>query len=429
MSNVLTLQNIGKSYKQYPSKFSRLIEWVMPFLGARHKKKWVIRNITFDVKQGETIGIIGVNGAGKSTLLKMITGTTQPSEGEVVCVGRIAALLELGMGFHPDFTGRQNVFMSGQLLGLNNETISELMTEILSFADIGEYVDMPCRVYSSGMQVRLAFSIATAVRPDILIVDEALSVGDVAFQAKCFRRINDFKEQGTTILFVTHALDDIVKHCHRAILLDSGSIAMSGEPREVVNEFRDRLFGKSKKKTIGELCVSSDSGNGELSRTDIFHNQPLYQKIEHRWGVRTAEITDYMIKSNGETYPVSVAGGDTVEIKFRCVFYQNIKSPIFGILLKTPDGINLYGASSRELMEDQIGLIMAGAAVDFTFKLKLNFNTGPILLSVGLTHCDEYGNDEPLDRRYDAILINVDNEKRFIGLVDAETECVIEVIE
>lgn len=429
MSNVLTLQNIGKSYKQYPSKFSRLIEWVMPFLGARHKKKWVIRNITFDVKQGETIGIIGVNGAGKSTLLKMITGTTQPSEGEVVCVGRIAALLELGMGFHPDFTGRQNVFMSGQLLGLNNETISELMTEILSFADIGEYVDMPCRVYSSGMQVRLAFSIATAVRPDILIVDEALSVGDVAFQAKCFRRINDFKEQGTTILFVTHALDDIVKHCHRAILLDSGSIAMSGEPREVVNEFRDRLFGKSKKKTIGDLSVSSDSGNGELSRTDVFHTQPLYQKIEHRWGVRTAEITDYMIKNNGESYPVSVAGGDTVEIKFRCVFYQNIKSPIFGILLKTPDGINLYGASSRELMDDQIGLIMAGAAVDFTFKLKLNFNTGPILLSVGLTHCDEYGNDEPLDRRYDAILINVDNEKRFIGLVDAETECVIEVIE
>lgn len=429
MSNVLTLQNIGKSYKQYPSKFSRLIEWVMPFLGARHKKKWVIRNITFNVKQGETIGIIGVNGAGKSTLLKMITGTTQPSEGEVVCVGRIAALLELGMGFHPDFTGRQNVFMSGQLLGLNNETISELMTEILSFADIGEYVDMPCRVYSSGMQVRLAFSIATAVRPDILIVDEALSVGDVAFQAKCFRRINNFKEQGTTILFVTHALDDIVKHCHRAILLDSGSIAMSGEPREVVNEFRDRLFGKSKKKTIGALSVTSDSGDGELSRTDIFHTQPLYQKIEHRWGVRSAEITDYMIKSNGESYPVSVAGGDTVEIKFRCVFYQDINSPIFGILLKTPDGINLYGASSRELMESPIGLIVAGAAVDFTFKLKINFNTGPILLSVGLTHCDEYGNDEPLDRRYDAILINVDNEKRFIGLVDAETECVIEVIE
>ena len=194
MSEILTLRNLGKSYKQYPSKFSRLIEWVLPFCGIRHTKKWVIRDISFDIKKGETIGIIGVNGAGKSTLLKIITGTTQPSEGEVICNGRIAALLELGMGFHPDFTGRQNVYMAGQLLGLNTDTISELMGEILDFADIGEYVDMPTRVYSSGMQVRLAFSIATAVRPDILIVDEALSVGDVAFQAKCFRRINDFKE-------------------------------------------------------------------------------------------------------------------------------------------------------------------------------------------------------------------------------------------
>lgn len=164
MSNVLTIQNLGKSYKQYPSKFSRLIEWMLPFLGKRHSEKWVIRNVSFEIKQGETIGIIGVNGAGKSTLLKMITGTTQPSEGNVSRVGRIAALLELGMGFHPDFTGRQNVYMSGQLLGLNTETITQLMPEILNFADIGEYIDMPTRVYSSGMQVRLAFSIATAVR-------------------------------------------------------------------------------------------------------------------------------------------------------------------------------------------------------------------------------------------------------------------------
>ncbi|MBK0094564.1 ABC transporter ATP-binding protein [Erwinia sp. S63] len=427
MNNVLTLKNIGKSYKQYPSKFSRLVEWGMPFLGLRHKKKWVIRNINLEVKQGETVGIIGVNGAGKSTLLKMITGTTQPSEGEVICVGRIAALLELGMGFHPDFTGRQNVFMSGQLLGLSNETISELMEEILSFADIGDYVDMPCRVYSSGMQVRLAFSIATAVRPDILIVDEALSVGDVAFQAKCFRRISNYKEEGTTILFVTHALDDIVKHCHRAILLDSGSVAMSGEPREVVNEFRDRLFGKSKKKEIDLSKKNVDLDDDELSTIDIFHTKPLYQTIEHRWGTRAAEITDFTIKSNGSLYPTSLIGGEVVEIKFRCVFHQDIDSPIFGILLKTPDGINLYGASSRELMRDSIGLAKSGSAIDFTFKLKINFNTGPILISVGLTHCDEYGNDEPLDRRYDAVIINVDNEKRFIGLVDAETECVIEV--
>jgi len=429
MSDILTLRNLGKSYKQYPSKFSRLIEWVFPFLGIRHTKKWVIRNISFDIKKGETIGIVGVNGAGKSTLLKIITGTTQPSEGEVVCNGRIAALLELGMGFHPDFTGRQNVYMAGQLLGLNTDTISALMNEILSFADIGEYVDMPTRVYSSGMQVRLAFSIATAVRPDILIVDEALSVGDVAFQAKCFRRINDFKEHGTTILFVTHALDDIVKHCHRAILLDAGSIAMSGEPRAVVNEFRDRMFGKSKKiesSSSTNITTTADD-EWQLSRQDLFHTKPLYQKIEHRWGTRAAEITDFIIKSKDESYPSTLNGSEEIEIKFRCVFHEAIKSPIFGLLLKTPDGISLYGASSRELMPDSIGSVDAGSVVDFTFKLKMHFNTGPILLSIGLTHIDELGNDEPLDRRYDAIMINIDNKKKFIGLVDAETECVIEV--
>lgn len=429
MSNVLTIQNLGKSYKQYPSKFSRLIEWMLPFLGKRHSEKWVIRNVSFEIKQGETIGIIGVNGAGKSTLLKMITGTTQPSEGDVSRVGRIAALLELGMGFHPDFTGRQNVYMSGQLLGLNTEIITQLMPEILEFADIGEYIDMPTRVYSSGMQVRLAFSIATAVRPDILIVDEALSVGDVAFQAKCFRRINDYKQQGTTILFVTHALDDIVKHCHRAILLDRGGIAMAGEPRAVVNEFRDRLFGKSKQSAVKQAGLAGEEDVSELSRTDIFHTQPLYQKIEHRWGTRAAEITDYVIKNGEERYPVSLAGGDEIEVKFRCVFHQDIESPIFGILLKTPDGINLYGASSRELMPEPTGLVPAGSVADFTFKLKMHFNTGPILLSVGLTHLDELGNDEPLDRRYDAILLNIDNQKKFIGLVDAVTQCTIEVAE
>ncbi|WP_336698226.1 ABC transporter ATP-binding protein [Pantoea dispersa] len=429
MSKVLSLNNLGKSYKQYPSKFSRLIEWTLPFLGLRHSKKWVIRNISFDVTQGETIGIVGVNGAGKSTLLKMITGTTKPTEGEVSRAGTIAALLELGMGFHPDFTGRQNVYMSGQLLGLDTETITNLMPEILAFADIGEYVDMPTRVYSSGMQVRLAFSVATAVRPDILIVDEALSVGDVAFQAKCFRRINDFKEKGTTILFVTHALDDIVKHCHRAILLDKGSIAMAGEPRAVVNEFRDRMFGKSKKSvdSLSERLNKPD--DNELSCDDIFHTKPLYQTIEHRWGTRAAEITDYIIKSDDQNYPVTIFAGRELDIKFRCVFHNDIESPIFGLLLKTPDGVNLYGASSRELMHENLGLVKAGAVVDFTFKLKMNFNTGPVLLSVGLTHTDEAGSDEPLDRRYDSILLNVDNEKKFIGLVDAETQCYIEVNE
>ena len=180
----IRVTQLGKAYKQYSTRWSRLLEWALPFLGERHQKKWVLKDVSFTVEPGEAVGIIGVNGAGKSTLLKMITGTTQPTSGKIEITGRVAALLELGMGFHPEFTGRQNVYMSGQLLGLTVEEIAQLMPDIEAFAEIGDYIDQPVRVYSSGMQVRLAFSVATAIRPDILIVDEALSVGDKYFSQK-----------------------------------------------------------------------------------------------------------------------------------------------------------------------------------------------------------------------------------------------------
>jgi lipopolysaccharide transport system ATP-binding protein len=187
----ITVTNLGKAYKQYPNRWSRLAEWVLPGAKPRHSLKWVMQGVSFAVQPGEAVGIIGINGAGKSTLLKMITGTTQPTTGSVHITGRVAALLELGMGFHPDFTGRQNAFMAGQLLGYSVEEIAHLMPAIEAFAEIGEFIDQPVRVYSSGMQMRLAFSIATMVRPDILIVDEALSVGDAYFQHKSFDRISE----------------------------------------------------------------------------------------------------------------------------------------------------------------------------------------------------------------------------------------------
>jgi lipopolysaccharide transport system ATP-binding protein len=189
----ITVTNLGKAYKQYPSRWSRLAEWLLPGDKPRHNLHWVLQDINFTVNPGEAVGIVGINGAGKSTLLKMITGTTQPTTGSVQLTGRVAALLELGMGFHPDFTGRQNAFMAGQLLGFSVEEIARLMPNIEAFAEIGDYIDQPVRVYSSGMQMRLAFSVATATRPDILIVDEALSVGDAYFVHKSFGRIKQFR--------------------------------------------------------------------------------------------------------------------------------------------------------------------------------------------------------------------------------------------
>lgn len=238
----IQVTQLGKAYKQYPTRWSRLLEWVTPFLGQRHRLKWVLRDIDFHIAAGEAVALIGVNGAGKSTLLKLITGTAQPSTGGVATQGRVAALLELGMGFHPDFTGRQNALMAGQLIGLSVEEVSTLMPEIEAFADIGDYIDQPVRVYSSGMQVRLAFAVATAVRPDILIIDEALAVGDVFFQQKCFDRIRGYCQAGTTLLFVSHAMGAVYSLCNRAILISAGRVALDSTPREVIDLYNAHVL-------------------------------------------------------------------------------------------------------------------------------------------------------------------------------------------
>ncbi|HEN3664232.1 TPA: ABC transporter ATP-binding protein, partial [Yersinia enterocolitica] len=238
MSSII-VKDICKSYKKYNSRYDRLIEWFSPFKCQRHTVTDILKDISFTVDSGEAVGIIGINGAGKSTLLKIITGTIAPTRGTVNINGRVAALLELGMGFHPDFTGRENVFMSGQLLGMSVEQIKSLMIHIEDFAEIGQYIDHPVRTYSSGMQVRLAFSVATAIRPDLLIVDEAMSVGDIYFQQKCIARIEEFKKAGTSILFVTHDFSTLHTVCDRAVLLSNGRCQYIGKTIEAV----ERYFG------------------------------------------------------------------------------------------------------------------------------------------------------------------------------------------
>ncbi|HJU21253.1 MAG TPA: ABC transporter ATP-binding protein, partial [Casimicrobiaceae bacterium] len=231
----IRVRNLGKAYKRYPHKWGRFAEWIGT--GVHHERKWALREIDFDVAAGEAVGIIGFNGAGKSTLLKIVAGTTRATTGTVDVGGRVAALLELGLGFHPDFTGRENAFMAGQLQGMHADDLATLMPAIEHFADIGDYIDQPLRTYSSGMQVRLAFSVATAIRPDILIVDEALAVGDVLFQQKCFDRIRAFRDAGTTLLFVSHAMSSVHSLCDRVLLLHEGRIAIDGSAREAIDVF------------------------------------------------------------------------------------------------------------------------------------------------------------------------------------------------
>lgn len=270
----LQVSNLGKAYKRYAHKRGRALEWFG--LGQQHELKWVLRDVSFSVKPGEAVGIIGINGAGKSTLLKMITGTTRPTTGSVQVRGRVSALLELGLGFHPDFTGRQNVYLASQLRGMSNAEIDARLSEIEAFAEIGDYIDQPVRTYSSGMQMRLAFSVATAVRPDILIVDEALSVGDVYFQHKSFDRIRQFRDAGTTLLFVSHSAGAIKTLCNRAILLDGGLVLRDDAPDAVMDYYNAVIARQQAEAEIvqteemtGQRITRSGSGDACVESVEL----------------------------------------------------------------------------------------------------------------------------------------------------------------
>ena len=262
----LRVTKLGKAYRRYVRQSGRLLEWLG--LGVQHELKWILRDINFEIQRGEAVGLIGVNGAGKSTLLKLIAGTARPTTGQITVNGRITALLELGMGFHADFTGRENVLMSARIAGIPASELEAVMAAVEEFAEIGDYIDQPVRTYSSGMQVRLAFSVATAVRPDILIVDEALSVGDTYFQHKSFDLIRRFLAEGTTLLFVSHSAASVKSICTRAILLDQGSIVCDDAPDKVLDYYNALIARSHAEYEIRQLATKGDgqvtrSGSGE----------------------------------------------------------------------------------------------------------------------------------------------------------------------
>lgn len=354
----ITITNLGKAYKQYSTRWGRLAEWLLPGNKKRHSLHWVLQDINFTVNPGEAVGIIGVNGAGKSTLLKMITGTTQPTTGSVNISGRMAALLELGMGFHPDFTGRQNAFMAGQILGMNVEDISRLMPEIEAFAEIGDYIDQPVRVYSSGMQVRLAFAVATAARPDILIVDEALSVGDTYFQHKCFARIRQFQEQGTTLLFVSHDLAVVRALCVRSVWLDNGAIREVGETKIVLDAYATAIYAKEQ--DVESAAKKSSDNNQTLKklpklkrdcRLEYINNSNLRNDIEifefdekaDKWGDGQVRITDTCLHDVSGNTLSWVIGGEEVLLVVQGIALNNLDSAIVGFQVRDRLGQIIFG--------------------------------------------------------------------------------------
>lgn len=359
----ITVCRLGKAYKQYPTRWSRLREWLIPSRHKWHTDKWVLKDIDFEVMPGEAVGIIGMNGAGKSTLLKLITGTAQPTVGSVQMRGRVAALLELGMGFHPDFTGRQNVFMAGQLLGMSNDEIALRMNEIEEFAEIGDYIDQPVRVYSSGMQVRLAFSVATAIRPDILIVDEAFSVGDAYFQHKSFERIREFRKQGTTLLIVSHDKQAIQSICDRAMLLSKGQVIAEGKPEVVMDRYNAMLADSE-----GMYLLQSDMGSGKV-RTSSGTGEATVESIS-------------IINELGQSVEV-IGVAQCVKLKVDVMIHQPIERLVFGFGIKDRLGQVMFGTNTH-LTNQVLENIVPGSKITYLIEFEANLGPGSYSVQTAL---------------------------------------------
>ena len=369
MNGSIRVSNLGKAYKRYPSHRARLLEWLSPSGKARHQTIWVLKDITFSVRPGQALGIIGINGAGKSTLLKLITGTAAATVGSVEMHGRVAAMLELGMGFHPDFTGRQNAYMAGQLIGLSVDEITTLMPDIEGFAEIGEYIDQPVRVYSSGMQMRLAFAVATARRPDVLIVDEALSVGDAYFQHKSFERIRAFRALGTTLLIVSHDKGAIQSICDRAILLDGGRVSKEGTPEEIMDLYNAMLAEREgdnvRQETTESGKVQTISGSGEATVGGIA-----------------------LLNERGE--PAEVHGtGTEVTLLVRVDVHADIPDLTLGYRIKDRLGQNIFGTNTFH-KGHAIPPVRRGQQLEFRFRFPLNLGPGTYSVATALHSADNH---------------------------------------
>ncbi|PKH79160.1 sugar ABC transporter ATP-binding protein [Pseudomonas sp. Choline-02u-1] len=391
----IRVTGLAKAYKQYPNRWSRLLEWLVPFSRARHDLHWVLRDVDFEIQPGEAVGIVGVNGAGKSTLLKMITGTTQPTCGHIHLQGRVAALLELGMGFHPDFTGRQNAVMAGQLLGMQVEEIDALMPQIEGFAEIGEAIDHPVRTYSSGMQMRLAFSVATSRRPDILIVDEALSVGDAYFQHKSFERIRSFRKAGTTLLIVSHDRSAIQSICDSAILLENGRLAMRGKPEEVMDYYNAMLAQREgqivRQEMLANGQVQTISGTGEA-------------------GILNVRLLD----AQGRSLEVAEVGQPVV-LEVQTEIRQDIERLILGFMIKDRLGQAIYGINTHRL-DKAVTDLSAGERITFRFAFDMRLGKGSYSVALSLSRLDSH-----LDRNFEwrdyGLIFHVINNRQedFVG--------------
>ena len=404
----IQVKHLDKMYKLYNKPSDRLRETLGFKVPVR--EHYALRDVNFQVERGETVGIIGTNGSGKSTILKIITGVLNPTAGEVKGDGRISALLELGAGFNMEYTGIENVYLNGTMMGFSKEEVDARLQDILDFADIGDFVYQPVKSYSSGMFVRLAFAVAINIDPEILIVDEALSVGDVFFQAKCYRKFEEFKKMGKTILFVSHDLSSISRYCDRVILLNKGVKLEEGSPKQMVDMYKQLLVGQDPAKAEEKKEEQKESWSQQ------FQVNP--NMLEY--GTKLAEIVDFAVLDDKDRCTNTIEKGSSFRIRMKVVFHQDIQEPIMAYTFKDIKGTEITGTNTL-FEKKSVEHSQAGDSCTVTFEQEMFLQGGEYLLSFGCTGYKD-GEFTVFHRLYDACNITVVSNKNTVGFYDMNSK-------
>lgn len=426
MENAITVTDVTKMYKMYDKPIDRLKESLHPGHKEYHKKFYALNHLSFQVKKGETVGIIGTNGSGKSTILKIITGVLSPTTGTVEVKGNISALLELGAGFNSDYTGIENIYMNGTMMGFSKKEMDGKLQDILDFADIGDFVYQPVKTYSSGMFVRLAFALAINVEPEILIVDEALSVGDVFFQSKCYRRMEEIREKGTTILMVTHDMGSIIKYCHKVVLLNKGNFVAEGPPGHMVDLYKKILANQMD--SLEEELEEMNDFSGEDARENgskrdraggLMKEKLTINSSRTEYGDGRAEIYDLGLLDERGNITNLLLKGENFTIKEKIRFHAAIQAPIFTYTIKDKKGTELSGTNTMFEGAD-IRPVKSGDEYEVSFTQKMTLQGGEYLLSMSCTGF-EMGEHVVYHRLYDVANITVISNKNTVGVYDMES--------
>lgn len=384
MTTALRVDGVSKRYRIYNRPNDRLKEMLTRGHWKRHQEFWALQDINFEIEAGTTTGIIGPNGSGKSTLLQIMTGTLEPTHGSVWHEGRIAALLELGSGFNSEFTGIENIFMNAALMGFSRSETEDLLPEIERFAEIGAFIYQPVKTYSSGMYVRLAFSVAISAAPQILIIDEALAVGDAVFQHRCMRRLKEMQESGVTIFFVSHDLGSVRALCSRAILLHGGRAVADGKPTTVLNHYQKIIMAR-------EDAFDREQAESEASEFEPDINSMLKDlpKIEcsYRHGDGSAEVVRVELLDNVDRSIILVESGEAVTIRILVRFHADVNEPVFGFLLRNRHGIHVYGTNT-DLQQIHLGKVRRGEVVEIVFPFNCSLAPDSYSVTVAVHSCD-----------------------------------------